>query len=70
MHRLPPWARPIATSVMAVVCLTSALSAQQGGDRTPRGDSLRQALSTPRPARSFRKLIDNAPDPSRKKLGL
>ena len=43
MHRLPRWARPIATSVMAISCLTSALSAQQGGDRTPRGDSLRQA---------------------------
>ena len=43
MHRLPRWARPIATSVMAIACLTSALSAQQGGDRTPRGDSLRQA---------------------------
>ena len=43
MHRLPRWAPPIATSVMAIACLTSALSAQQGGDRTPRSDSLRQA---------------------------
>ena len=72
MHRLPPWARPVATSVMAIACLTSALSAQQGGDRTPRGDSLRQAQRLDidgkhAEARAiFQKLIDNAPDPSAK----
>ena len=68
MHRLPPWARPVATSVMAIACLTSALSAQPGGDRTPRGDSLRQAQRLDidgkhAEARAiFQKLIDNAPD--------
>ena len=72
MHRLPRWARPIATSVMAIVCLTSVLSAQQGGDRTPRGDSLRQAQRLDidgkhAEARAiFQNLIDNAPDPSAK----
>ena len=72
MHRLPRWARPIATSVMAIACLRSALSAQQGGDGTPRGDSLRQAQRLDidgkhAEARAiFQKLIDNAPDPSAK----
>ncbi len=68
MHRLPLWARPVATSVMAIACLTSALPAQQGGDRTPRGDSLRQAQRLDIDAKHaearaiFQKLIDNAPD--------
>ena len=72
MHRLPAWARPVAPSVMAIVCLTSALPAQQGGDRTPRGDSLRQAQRLDIDAKHaearaiFQKLIDNAPDPSAK----
>ena len=72
MHRLPPWARPVATSVMAIACLTSALPAKQGGDRTPRGDSLRQAQRLDIDAKHaearaiFQKLIDNAPDPSAK----
>ena len=72
MHRLPAWVRPVATSVMAIACLTSALPAQQGGDRTPRGDSLRQAQRLDidgkhAEARAiFQKLIDNAPDPSAK----
>ena len=69
MHRLPPAARPVATFVLTVACLTSPLSAQQGGDRTPRGDSLRQAQRLDidgkhAEARAiFQKLIDNAPDP-------
>jgi len=72
MHRLPAWVRPVATSVMAIACLTSALPAQQGGDRTPRGDSLRQAQRLDIDAKHaaaraiFQKLIDNAPDPSAK----
>ena len=74
MHRPLPWARPLATSVMTVACLTSVLSAQQGGDRTPRGDSLRQAQRLDidgkhADARAiFQKLIDNAPDPSAKAI--
>ena len=69
MHRLPPAARPVATFVLIVACLTSPLSAQQGGERTPRGDSLRQAQrlhidGKHAEARAiFQKLIDNAPDP-------
>jgi tetratricopeptide (TPR) repeat protein len=57
---------------MAIACLTSALPAQQGGDRTPRGDSLRQAQRLDIDAKHaearaiFQKLIDNAPDPSAK----
>ena len=72
MHRLPAWVRPVVTSVMAIACLTSALPAQQGGDRTPRGDSLRQAQRLDIDAKHaaaraiFQKLIDNAPDPSAK----
>jgi tetratricopeptide (TPR) repeat protein len=72
MHRLPAWVRPVATSVMAIACLTSALPAQQGQDRTPRGDSLRQAQRLDIDAKHaearaiFQKLIDNAPDPSAK----
>jgi len=59
---------------MTVACLTSVLSAQQGGDRTPRGDSLRQAQRLDidgkhADARAiFQKLIDNAPDPSAKAI--
>jgi tetratricopeptide (TPR) repeat protein len=70
MHRLHPWARAVATSVMTIACLTSPLAAQQGGDRTPRGDSLRQAQRLDvdgkhAEARAiFQKLIDNAPDPA------
>jgi tetratricopeptide (TPR) repeat protein len=72
MHRLPPWARAAATSVTTIVCLTSSLAAQQGADRTPRGDSLRQAQRLDvdgkhAEARAiFQKLIDNAPDPAAK----
>ena len=72
MHRLPLWAHPVATSVMAIACLTFTLPAQQGGDRTPRGDSLRQAQRLDIDAKHaearaiFQKLIDNAPDPSAK----
>ncbi len=72
MHRLHQRARTVATSVMTILCLTSPLSAQQGGDRTPRGDSLRQAQrldvdSKHGEARAiFQKLIDNAPDPAAK----
>ena len=71
MHRLHPWARAIA-SVTTIACLTSPLVAQQGGDRTPRGDSLRQAQRLDvdgkhAEARAiFQKLIDNAPDPAAK----
>jgi tetratricopeptide (TPR) repeat protein len=71
MHRLHPWARAVA-SVTTIVCLTSPLVAQQGGDRTPRGDSLRQAQRLDvdgkhAEARAiFQKLIDNAPDPAAK----
>jgi len=59
---------------MTVACLTSVLSPQQGGDRTPRGDSLRQAQRLDidgkhADARAiFQKLIDNAPDPSAKAI--
>ena len=72
MYRLHPWARTVATSVTTFVCLTSALAAQQGSDRTPRGDSLRQAQRLDidgkhAEARAiFQKLIDNAPDPAAK----
>jgi len=57
---------------MTVACLTSRLAAQQGGDRTPRGDSLRQAQRLDvdgkhAEARAiFQKLIDNAADPATK----
>ncbi len=59
-------------SVLSAACLTSPLSAQQGGDRTPRGDSLRQAQRLDidgkhADARAiFQTLIDNAPDPGAK----
>ena len=47
MTRAHPWTRRFAVASLSVVvsaaCLTSTLPAQQGGDRTPRGDSLRQA---------------------------
>jgi hypothetical protein len=33
----------VAVSLLSMACLTSPLIAQQGGDRTPRGDGLRQA---------------------------
>jgi tetratricopeptide (TPR) repeat protein len=70
MHPLHPWARAVAASVTTIACLTSPLAAQQGGDRTPRGDSLRQAQRLDvdgkhAEARAiFQKLIDNAPDPA------
>jgi tetratricopeptide (TPR) repeat protein len=59
-------------TMLCAPCLTSPLRAQQGGDRTPRGDSLRQAqqfdiAGNYAAARAiFRKLIDNAPDPASK----
>ena len=72
MHRLPPCARAALASITTIACLTSPLVAQQGGDRTPRGDSLRQAQRLDvdgkhAEARAiFQKLIDNAPDPAAK----
>jgi tetratricopeptide (TPR) repeat protein len=72
MHRLPPLARPFATVAIALTCLTPRLTAQQGGDHTPRGDSLRQAQRLDIDGKNaearaiFQKLIDNAPDPSAK----
>jgi len=74
MYRLPPMVRPVATFATAIACLTSSLVAQQGGDRTPRGDSLRQAQRLDidgkhAEARAiFQALIDNAPDPSAKSV--
>src|SRR5574338_1231531 len=61
-----------AAAMLASICLTSPLSAQPGGERTPRGDSLRQAQRLDidgkhAEARAiFQKLIDNAPDPAAK----
>ena len=72
MYRLLALARPVATCAMTAACLTAPLAAQQGGDRTPRGDSLRQAQRLDidgkhAEARAiFQKLIDNAPDPQAK----
>src|SRR5574338_1503523 len=76
MNRPHPWAHTIravsAAAMLASICLTSSLPAQQGGDRTPRGDSLRQAQRLDidgkhAEARAiFQKLIDNAPDPAAK----
>ena len=72
MHRLPPCARAALATITTIACLTSPLVAQQGGDRTPRGDSLRQAQRLDvdgkhAEARAiFQKLIDNAPDPAAK----
>jgi tetratricopeptide (TPR) repeat protein len=70
MIRLQPWTRvAIAGSLLAVASLTSSAAGQQGGDKTPRGDSLRQAQQLDiggKYAESraiFQKLIDNAPDP-------
>jgi tetratricopeptide (TPR) repeat protein len=62
----------IAACLISIVGLTSALGAQGGGQRTPRGDSLRQAQQLDvdgkhAEARAiFQKLIDNAPDPAAK----
>ena len=76
MIRLRPSTRFLRTAsltaILATPCLTSFLVAQQGGDRTPRGDSLRQAQRLDidgkhAEARAiFQKLIDNAPDPAAK----
>jgi tetratricopeptide (TPR) repeat protein len=76
MTRIHPATRVLIAaslvSTVAVACLTSRLAAQQGGDRTPRGDSLRQAQRLDidgKYAESraiFQKLIDNAPDPTAK----
>jgi len=73
MTRTQRWTRVvIATSLVTMAGLTSSLSAQQGGDRTPRGDSLRQAQrfdidGNYAAARAiFQKLIDNAPDAAAK----
>jgi tetratricopeptide (TPR) repeat protein len=67
------WTRvAIAASLLSVAGLTTRLSAQQGSDRTPRGDSLRQAqqfdvAGNYTASRAiFQKLIDNAPDPASK----
>ena len=74
MIRIHPWTRVIATSLFSLASLTSAVSAQQGGDRTPRGDSLRQAQQLDVDAKHtearaiFQKLIDNAPDPAAKSV--
>ena len=72
MIRLHPSTRVLAaTSLLSAVCLTSSVSAQQG-ERTPRGDSLRQAQRLdvdgkhPEARAIFQKLIDNAPDPAAK----
>ena len=72
MSRTHPWTRVIATSLFAIVSLTFKLAAQQGGDRTPRADSIRDAQRLDvdgkhTEARAiFQKLIDNAPDPAAK----
>jgi len=73
MIRVQPWTRAaIAASLISVAGLTARASAQQGGDRTPRGDSLRQAQRLDvdgkhAEARAiFQKLIDNAADPAAK----
>lgn len=76
MTRLHPSTRAFTiaslASLLSTLCLTSTLSAQQGGDRTPRGDSLRQAQRLDidekhAEARAiFQALIDNAPDPAAK----
>jgi tetratricopeptide (TPR) repeat protein len=76
MTRAHPWTRRFAVVSLSVVvsaaCLTSTLPAQQGGDRTPRGDSLRQAQRLDIDGKHgearaiFQKLIDNAPDPAAK----
>lgn len=70
MIRLQLWTRVVvAGSLLALASLTSSAAAQQGGDRTPRGDSLRQAQRLDidgKYAESraiFQKLVDNAPDP-------
>jgi tetratricopeptide (TPR) repeat protein len=76
MTRIHPSTRVFALAslpvVLSTLCLTSSLLAQQGGDRTPRGDSLRQAQRLDvdgkhAEARAiFQALIDNAPDPAAK----
>jgi len=73
MTRIRPWTRmAIVAAVMSTVSLTSSLEAQQGGQRTPRGDSLRQAQQLDSEGdhaaarRLFQTLIDNAPDPAAK----
>lgn len=75
MTRIHPLTRAGAASlasVLTLACLTSVLAAQPGGERTPRGDSLRQAQQLDvdgKYAESraiFQKLIDNAPDPAAK----
>jgi tetratricopeptide (TPR) repeat protein len=75
MNRLPFPSRVLVAAsfvtLLCAPCLTSPLSAQQG-DRTPRGDSLRQAqqfdiAGNYAASRAiFQKLIDNAPDPASK----
>ncbi len=75
MTRLRPSTRVTVASLaslLSVACLTSSLVAQQGGDRTPRGDSLRQAQRLDVDGKYtesraiFQKLIDNAPDAAAK----
>jgi len=74
MIRIHPWTRVIATSLFATASLTLQVWAQQGGDRTPRGDSIRQAQQLDIEAKHtearaiFQKLIDNAPDPAAKSV--
>jgi tetratricopeptide (TPR) repeat protein len=75
MSRLHPPPRVVVAAILmaatAALCLTSKVDAQQG-DRTPRGDSLRQAQrldvdGNHAAARAiFQKLIDDAPDPAAK----
>ena len=73
MTRMQPWTRAtIAASLLAVASLTSSAWAQGGGNRTPRGDSIRQAQQLDVQGdhagarRIFQTLIDNAPDPAAK----
>ena len=76
MSRMHPTSRPFAAAsvivALSTACLTSTLLAQPGGDRTPRGDSIRQAQRLDvdgqhAEARAiFQALIDNAPDPAAK----
>ena len=73
MTGLHPRARlAIAASFISIASLTSTLAAQGGGQRTPRGDSLRQAQQLDVEGKHaearviFQTLIDNAPDPAAK----
>ena len=60
----------IAASFFSIASLTSTVLAQGGGQRTPRGDSLRQAQQLDVDGKHaearviFQTLIDNAPDPA------